>query len=342
MPRPATDTALGRTPDAMGGNSLDSAQTPAPGGQPAAAAAEVIDLRLPRPQGGASSAPVAPTRQDAPPTRRSHGWDDRRRAVERDCFTTLANPAASPTDRERAQHQVVLLHAGLVEHIARKFRDRGEPLEDLVQVGMVGLLKAIARFDVDRDVEFSTYATVTVTGEIKRHFRDRTWAVHMPRRLQELRMLVARAHEDLIHTLGRVPTTAEIAEHLDIAHSQVIAGKRSALAYAAVSLEALTQRQDGSVTELQEFMTEDPALELVDVRRTLVPLLAGLEEREYTIVTLHFFHNCSQSTIAADLGISQMHVSRLLSRALARMRAQLEPQSQSVPRAVSDGRRARR
>lgn len=288
---------------------------------------EVIDLRVPRPSGTGSVGEVGAAHKDSlartQHLRRTSGWDDNKRAAERRCLAVLVDASATAWECERATHELVLLHSGLVDYIARKFKDRGEPLEDLTQVGMLGLLKAAQRFDPAREVEFSTYATVTVTGEIKRHFRDRTWAVHMPRQLQELRMTVSRAYEELSHELGTPPTVPDMAEHLGISEADVIAGQRSALAYAAVSLEALTQRHDGAIVELGEFITEDSGLRAVELRRTLVPALQDLPEREYTIVTMHYFQGCSQSTIAAHLGISQMHVSRLLARALTRLRATL-------------------
>lgn len=291
------------------------------------ASVEVIDLRVPRPSGTGSDPDIDSTDNDSPTRsqllRRTNGWDDKKRAAERRCLAVLVDASATARDCERATHELVQLHSGLVEYIARKFKDRGEPLEDLRQVGMLGLLKAAQRFDPGREVEFSSYATVTVTGEIKRHFRDRTWAVHMPRQLQELRMAVSRAHEELSHRLGTPPTVLDVAGHLGISEADVIAGQRSALAYAAVSLEALTQRHDGAVVELGEFVTEDSGLRAVELRRTLVPALQELPEREYTIVTMHYFQGCSQSTIAAHLGISQMHVSRLLARALTRLRMEL-------------------
>ncbi|NDB17967.1 MAG: SigB/SigF/SigG family RNA polymerase sigma factor [Actinobacteria bacterium] len=263
--------------------------------------------------------------------RRDRGWGDEQRRVERECLEAMADPQVDDGARERATHQLVLLHAGLVEHIARKFRDRGEPLEDLTQVGMLGLLKAAQRFDLTREVEFSTYATITVTGEIKRHFRDRTWAVHMPRQLQELRMSVSRAYEELSHQLGRPPSVADLAEHLALPECDVVDGQRSALAYAAVSLEALAERRDGGEIDLGEFAAEDPDIHLVELRRTLVPAVQRLPQREFTIITMHFFHGCSQSTIAAHLGISQMHVSRLLARALEKLRLAIDDRPASGP-----------
>ena len=284
---------------------------------------EVMDLRLPaQPQQEQTTARDVGHNTVVP--RRERRWGDDQRRVERDCLAVLSNADLDPGVRERAAHQLVLLHVGLVEHIARKFKDRGEPLEDLTQVGMLALVKAAHRFDLVREVEFSTYATITVTGEIKRHFRDRTWAVHMPRQLQELRMTVSRATEDLSHRLGRPPRVAELAEHLQLSEAEVLEGQRSALAYAAVSLEALAERRDGAQTDLSEFACDDPALQMVDLRRTLVPAVTALPEREFTIITMHFFQGCSQSTIATHLGISQMHVSRLLARALHMLRAALE------------------
>ena len=213
------------------------------------------------------------------------------------------------------------MHTGLVEHIARRYRDRGEPLEDLVQVGMLALVKCAQRFDPGREVEFSTYATATVAGEIKRHFRDRTWAVHVPRRMQELRHLVVSATEQLTSDLGCSPSQQQVAEHLGIPVADVAAGLACAQAYRAVSLEAMS----GDDTEDHpQFACEDGEVAVVEARHTLLPLLKQLPERERRIVVLRYFNCWSQSAIAEDVGISQMHVSRLLARALERMRAWAE------------------
>lgn len=219
--------------------------------------------------------------------------------------------------------ELVTMNLPLVEHLARRFRERGEAHEDLVQVGTVGLIKAVDRFDSERGVEFSTYATPTIVGEIKRHFRDRGWAVRVPRRLQELRIALSRATQELSQTSGRSPTVAELATHLGISEDEVLEGLESAQAYATASLDAGTgSGTEGDSLSLGDTLgSEDDALAGVENRESLKPLLAELGERERRILMLRFFKNQTQSQIAAEMGISQMHVSRILARTLAQLRS---------------------
>src|SRR5689334_20510152 len=159
------------------------------------------------------------------------------RARSAELFSVLRDDDASAAERSGARDDLVRLHLSLVEHCARRFRNRGEPFEDLVQVGTIGLIKAVDRFETDRGVEFSTYATPTVIGEIKRHFRDKGWAIRVPRRLQELRMSISTATGELSQSLGRSPTPREIAEHLEVSVEEVLEGLESANAYATMSLD---------------------------------------------------------------------------------------------------------
>ncbi len=246
------------------------------------------------------------------------------RLESKDLFTRLArHPVGSP-EHQTTREALVHLHLPLVEFLARRFRDRGEPLDDLVQVGTIGLIKAVDRFDLDRGVEFSTYATPTVVGEIKRHFRDKGWAVRVPRRLQELRHELATTTEHLSHALGRAPTIAEIATVLGISEEEVLEGLESANAYTAVSLDAGSETEDGGTSSaLASIGADDEALEGVEYRESLRPLLAQLPARERQILMLRFFRNMTQSQIAAEVGISQMHVSRLLTKTLETLRSQL-------------------
>ena len=228
-----------------------------------------------------------------------------------------------PRRREVRDH-LVTMHLALVEHLARRFRDRGEPHEDLVQVGTIGLIKAVDRFDLDRGVEFSTYATPTIVGEIKRHFRDRGWAIRVPRRLQEMRLLLNRATAELTQQYGRSPTVAELAAHLGVTQDEVLEGLDSAQAYATASLDASGGSDDDSGGSFMATLGElDTELEGVENRESLKPLLAALPEREQRILALRFFQNKTQSQIAQEVGLSQMHVSRLLARTLATLRTQL-------------------
>jgi RNA polymerase sigma-B factor len=233
--------------------------------------------------------------------------------------------ASEPGDPEHmmARDGLVSLHMPLVEHLARRFRNRGEPYDDLVQVATIGLIKAVDRFDSDRGVEFSTYATPTILGEIKRYFRDKGWAIRVPRRLQELRLSLTAATADLTQELGRAPTVAELSERLGLSSDLVIEGLESANAYNTLSLDAPDAGDAESSTVLDALGADDEALESVEYRESLKPLLARLETREKRILTLRFFRGMTQSQIAEEIGISQMHVSRLLARTLTELRAGL-------------------
>jgi RNA polymerase sigma-B factor len=251
--------------------------------------------------------------------------DDRAadRARTKDLFTELAACGDDDVRRRQVRDQLVEMHLPLVEYLARRFRNRGEPLDDLVQVATIGLIKSIDRFDLERGVEFSTYATPTIVGEIKRHFRDKGWAIRVPRRLQELKLSLTKATADLSQHNGRAPTVAELARHLELSEDEVLEGLESANAYAAVSLDAPDIADDESTAVSDSLGQMDDALEGVVYRESLKPLLERLPAREKTILMLRFFGNMTQSQIAADLGISQMHVSRLLARTLAQLREDL-------------------
>ncbi|ANS67862.1 RNA polymerase sigma factor [Streptomyces lincolnensis] len=220
------------------------------------------------------------------------------------------------------RNQLVRMHLPLVEHLARRFRNRGEPLDDLTQVATIGLIKSVDRFDPDRGVEFSTYATPTVVGEIKRHFRDKGWAVRVPRRLQELRLALTTATAELSQQHGRSPTVHELAEKLAISEEEVLEGLESANAYSTLSLD-VPDTDDESPAVADTLGAEDEALEGVEYRESLKPLLEDLPPREKRILLLRFFGNMTQSQIAQEVGISQMHVSRLLARTLAQLREKL-------------------
>jgi RNA polymerase sigma-B factor len=242
------------------------------------------------------------------------------RALSASHFGTLLDPNASDDARTEARDQLVRLHLPLVEHLARRFAGRGEPYDDLVQVGTIGLIKAVDRFDSERGVEFSTYATPTIVGEIKRHFRDRGWAIRVPRRLQELRLSLTTATAELSQELGRSPTVPELAERIGVSDEEILEGLESAMAYATLSLDAPDGSGDHPPSLADGLGEYDEALELVEDRETLKPLLELLDERSRRIVGLRFFRGMTQSQIAAEVGISQMHVSRLLSRALETLR----------------------
>jgi len=229
-------------------------------------------------------------------------------------------------DRAPAQReQLVSAHLPLAEYLARRFANRGEPLEDLVQVASIGLVKAVDRFDPARGVEFSTYATHTIVGELKRHFRDKAWSVKAPRRMQELYLRLGNAVAGLGQELGRSPTIAELATELSVSEEEVLEALEAGHAYRSASLDA-PAGEDGDALGAQ-LGAEDPSLEDAERRATLSPLLAKLPPRERLIVYLRFFENLTQSEIAERLGLSQMHVSRLLARSVAELREAAEPRA---------------
>jgi len=211
----------------------------------------------------------------------------------------------------------------LVRALASRYAGRGEPFEDLVQVGAVGLIKAVDRFDVDRGVEFSSYAVPTIVGEIRRHFRDKAWALHVPRRLKELGVRLSRVLDELTTELGRSPTIAELAQATGSEEEEVIDALDSAHAYSTRSLDAPSD-EGGEASLSDRLGTDDIGYEEVEDGSWVAVGLDALDERERQIVELRFFQEMTQSQIAAQIGVSQMHVSRLLRRALTVMRGRLE------------------
>ncbi|MGW3265448.1 RNA polymerase sigma factor SigF [Streptomyces sp. NPDC001056] len=248
--------------------------------------------------------------------------DPHDRSGARAMFVELRGLDAGSAEYAELRNQLVRMHLPLVEHLARRFRNRGEPLDDLTQVATIGLIKSVDRFDPERGVEFSTYATPTVVGEIKRHFRDKGWAVRVPRRLQELRLALTTATAELSQLHGRSPTVHELAEKLAISEEEVLEGLESANAYSTLSLD-VPDTDDESPAVADTLGAEDEALEGVEYRESLKPLLEDLPPREKRILLLRFFGNMTQSQIAQEVGISQMHVSRLLARTLAQLREKL-------------------
>ena len=267
------------------------------------------------------------TEQDArgaqhEPSDRHVQHDPQDRSGARAMFVELRKLQDGSAEYAELRNQLVRMHLPLVEHLARRFRNRGEPLDDLTQVATIGLIKSVDRFDPERGVEFSTYATPTVVGEIKRHFRDKGWAVRVPRRLQELRLALTTATAELSQLHGRSPTVHELAEKLAISEEEVLEGLESANAYSTLSLD-VPDSDDESPAVADTLGATDEALEGVEYRESLKPLLAQLPPREQKILVLRFFRNMTQSQIAAEVGISQMHVSRLLARTLAQLREEL-------------------
>ncbi len=256
----------------------------------------------------------------------SRGFEaSKRRSAE--LFSEMTAEGVGQASLKTARDELVHLHLPLVEHCARRFRNRGEPFEDLVQVGTIGLLKSIDRFDAERGVEFSTYATPTIIGEIKRYFRDKGWAIRVPRRLQELRMQIGAATAELTQTLGRSPTPRELAQAIGCSVEEIVEGIESSNAYSTLSLDASDDADDLGGSMLDAIGVEDENLEHVEIRESLKPLLDALAPREKKILLLRFFRNKTQTQIAEEIGVSQMHVSRLLSRTLEQLRSSLEQSS---------------
>src|SRR4051794_29885155 len=233
--------------------------------------------------------------------------------------------AATPVgDRSRAalRDRAIEAWLPLARHLAHRYSGRGEPTDDLVQTATVGLIKAVDKFDPERGVDFAGYAIPTIIGEIKRHFRDRTWSIRVPRRLQELRLAITQANATLSHVLNRPPLVADVAAHLGITEEEVLEGLEGARAYNTTSLSTPIGAEGG--TELSDTLGgEDHEYELADIRATLAPALETLDDRERRIVVLRFYGNLTQSQIAEQVGISQMHVSRLLARALSKLRREV-------------------
>jgi RNA polymerase sigma-B factor len=228
-----------------------------------------------------------------------------------------------PTDhpaRRDVRNEIVSAYLPLAVYLAQRYRDRGENLDDLVQVASVGLIKAVDRFDPTRGLAFSTFATPTVLGEIRRHFRDKMWMVRIPRPLQELRTRLLEAREELTHQLSRSPTIAELARFMHLTDDEVLEGLDAAHAYSATSLDAPSAANADKDTTLEEQLgTPDDAFDLVERRQCVAPLLDALSDRQRQIVFLRFFRDRTQAQIAEELGISQMHVSRLLSQTLSQL-----------------------
>lgn len=226
-----------------------------------------------------------------------------------------------------AREKLVMSHLNLVRFIANKFKNRGEPIDDLIQVGYLGLLKAIDRFDPSRGLEFTTFATPTIMGEIKRHFRDKGWSVRVPRRLQELSAKVNQATDTLTSQLQRSPTIAEIADYLDATVDEVLEAMESSSAYSSVSLEAPSGADDDDTPSvIDRYATEDSDLAFTDDRIIIEEALASFSPRERDVIEMRFLKGMTQIEIAEELGISQVQVSRLLRRTLKKIQDKIDPE----------------
>lgn len=240
-------------------------------------------------------------------------------------FDRLQELEEGTHEYQYARNTLIEINLSLVRFAASRFRSRGDQMEDIVQVGTIGLIKAIDRFDLAREVEFTTFAVPYIVGEIKRHFRDTSWSVHVPRRLQELRVDLAKATGELSQTLDHAPTAAELAEYLGLSQEEVIEGIVASNGYTAGSIDAPVDEgsEQAGATYADRLGELDPALEGVENVHALKPLIANLSERDREILRMRFGGEMTQSEIGAELGISQMHVSRLLARILTKLRAGL-------------------
>ncbi len=265
------------------------------------------------------------SRDEVSPSPRDH--KARRSDDYSHCRPLFDEMAALPLDhpeRRRLRERLILEYLPVAEHIAVRFSGRGQPREDLVQVAGIGLMKAVDRFDPGMGGEFLAFAVPTVMGEVRRFFRDTGWAVHVPRGMQELRTRLSRGTTELTQTLGRAPTPTELAGHLDVDVDTVREGLLAANSYQTSSLDKPVNDGEGSAPLADVVGELDSRFELIEDRHTVVPLLKRLPDRDRAIVTMRFFDGLTQSQIAERLGISQMHVSRLLTKILQDLRGRIE------------------
>ncbi|WP_069466752.1 SigB/SigF/SigG family RNA polymerase sigma factor [Actinacidiphila rubida] len=246
------------------------------------------------------------------------------RELSRLFFDRLQDLEEGTREYSYARNTLIEMNMSLVHFAARRFRGRGpEEQEDILQVGTIGLIKAIDRFELSREVEFTTFAVPYIVGEMKRFFRDTSWAVHVPRRLQELRVELAKARDHLSAVNGSAPTVAELAAYLDLPEEEVIEGMVASNGYTAGSLDLPTGDADADEgrSYAETLGDDDPAMELVEDFQALAPMLHQLDERDRLLLQMRFGQEMTQAQIGAELGYSQMHVSRLISRLLDRLRA---------------------
>ncbi len=246
-------------------------------------------------------------------------------------FAELASLEESDPRRSAVRDELVTLHLPVAKHIAARFRGRGEAVDDLEQVATMGLIKAVDRFDPERGVAFLGFAVPTMMGEIRRYFRDTAWSIRLPRRLSELHLALNRATRELSQQLGRAPTPRQLAAHLEITVDEVQEALEAGHAYRSASLDDAGTGDD-SRAMAERLGQSDPGMELVENRAVLGPALAQIPERERRIVIMRFFEHLTQTQIAERVGVSQMHVSRLLARTLQDLRAILAETSESAAR----------
>ncbi|MFC8516544.1 SigB/SigF/SigG family RNA polymerase sigma factor [Streptomyces sp. NPDC057257] len=249
------------------------------------------------------------------------------RELTRLFLARLAQLEEGTEEHQYARNTLIEMNLSLVRYAAARFRSRGpQEMEDIVQVGVIGLIKAIDRFEVAREVEFTSFSIPYIVGEIKRFFRDTSWAVHVPRRLQEARAQLAQATEELSSRLGRTPTVAELSQLMCLSEEEVIEARLASNGYTSASLDAAISSGEEGESVLADFIgREDASLELVEDFHALAPLVAQLDERDRLLLHMRFVEERTQAEIGERLGISQMHVSRLLNRLLARLREGMLP-----------------
>jgi RNA polymerase sigma-B factor len=244
-------------------------------------------------------------------------------------FSQLTDPSLPFAQRRAVRARLVAEHLPVAEHIARRFRNRGQPDDDLQQVAAVGLIQAVDRFDPEHGSDFLSFAVPTITGEVRRYFRDTTWSARVPRRLKELHAEISTKAAQLSQSLGRAPRPSELAEALDRPLEEIHEGLVAANAYRSDSLDELVSATEGVHTTIGGLLgTEDERLDAAETRQALHPALAALPERERTIVVLRFFGNLTQTQIAERVNLSQMHVSRLLATSMAKLRAAMDVPSE--------------
>ncbi|MFG2942196.1 RNA polymerase sigma factor SigF [Streptomyces sp. NPDC048282] len=245
------------------------------------------------------------------------------RELSRQFFRRLAEVEEGTPEYQYARNTLIEMNMSLVRFAAGRFRNRGDDMEDIVQTGMIGLIKAIDRFELSREVEFTSFALPYIVGEIKRFFRDTTWAVHVPRRLQELRVELAKAREELSSRLDREPSVVELATLMNLSEDEVVEGQLASNGYNSSSLDAALTGdgpEDGESVLADFIGVEEEGLRLVEDFQSLAPLMAELSERDREIIHLRFVEEATQAEIGERLGCSQMHVSRLIKRIITRLR----------------------
>ncbi|MFF4772488.1 SigB/SigF/SigG family RNA polymerase sigma factor [Microtetraspora fusca] len=285
-------------------------------------AAEVRVATIPQQAGAASGRKASPSSRakHARPAERTHDQD---RPTAEELLAELAREDLPPERRERLREMVVEMHLPMARDVARRYLHRGEPLEDLLQAAYVGLMKAINGYDASLGHGFRGYAMVTMTGEVKRHFRDRTWAVRVPRLYQERRSELNRLVADMTQELGRFPTVAELAKKMRISEEDMLLTMDASAAYSTLSLDAPLGADDDAAALGDVLPEEDDALATLVDREAVKPLIDELPEREKNILLLRFYGNLTQAEIAAEFHISQMHVSRILRKVLDQLRSEL-------------------